>query len=69
MLGSLRQLKRDSSGATAIEYALIAALVALAFVGGATQLGSSLSRLFTDVKTEIDMARCVQVGSNCNQSP
>jgi len=35
---------KNESGATAIEYGLIAALVALALVVGAKQLGSSIAR-------------------------
>ena len=67
MTKTVQRLKSDTSGATAIEYGLIAALVALAFILGASQTGSSLSSMFTTVKTEIDIARCVQVGSNCKQ--
>jgi pilus assembly protein Flp/PilA len=37
---------RDESGATAIEYGLIAALVAVAVIAAATNLGSGLSGLF-----------------------
>jgi pilus assembly protein Flp/PilA len=40
---------KDESGATAIEYGLIAALIALAIVAGATTLGTSLSDLFNRV--------------------
>jgi len=43
------QLLKDESGATAIEYALIAGLIALAIVGGATTIGSNLNTSFTDV--------------------
>ena len=37
---------KDESGATAIEYGLIAALIGLAIVTGATILGDELSSLF-----------------------
>jgi pilus assembly protein Flp/PilA len=33
----------DARGATAIEYSLIAALISVAIIGGATVLGSSLT--------------------------
>lgn len=36
-------------GVTAIEYGLLAALVALAIIGGATLLGTNLGALFTYV--------------------
>lgn len=36
----------DTSGATAIEYALIAAFIAIAIVGGASALGNKVSGSF-----------------------
>ncbi|MFZ1772945.1 MAG: Flp family type IVb pilin [Rhizobiaceae bacterium] len=45
---------KDESGATAIEYGLIAALIALAIVTGATALGSSISDLFDRISTDLD---------------
>ena len=42
---------KDDSGAAAIEYALIAALIALAIVGGATALGGDISALFSKIGT------------------
>ena len=44
MKNLLARFVKDESGAAAIEYALIAALIALAIVGGATALGSGISR-------------------------
>lgn len=44
---------KDESGATAIEYGLIAALVAVAIIGGATALGSSISDLFSRIATRL----------------
>jgi pilus assembly protein Flp/PilA len=40
---------RDQTGATAIEYGLIAALVAIAAMGGMSLLGTSLNSIFTNV--------------------
>ena len=40
---------KDESGATAIEYGLIAALIALVIIGGVTAVGTSLSSTFTTV--------------------
>ena len=48
---------KDESGATAIEYGLIAALIALAIVTAATNLGTSLSKKFGDIKTAVDGAK------------
>ncbi len=44
---------KDESGATAIEYGLIAALIAVAIIGGVTALGTSANATFTKVSTEI----------------
>lgn len=40
---------QDESGATAIEYGLIAALISVALIGAATLLGTQLSTLFTTI--------------------
>jgi pilus assembly protein Flp/PilA len=42
---------RDESGATAIEYAMIASGVAVAIAAAVTSLGSSVKGLFTSVAT------------------
>jgi pilus assembly protein Flp/PilA len=44
---------RDESGATAIEYGLIAALIALAIITGATALGNALNTKFTSIGTRV----------------
>ena len=44
---SIRSFIRDEDGAAAIEYGLIAALIAIAIIVGATLLGTSLNGLFT----------------------
>ena len=43
----LRKFAADQSGATAIEYGLIATLVGVAIIVGATLLGSKLNGTFT----------------------
>ncbi|MDN5926855.1 MAG: Flp family type IVb pilin, partial [Hyphomicrobiales bacterium] len=45
---------KDESGATAIEYGLIAALIALAIIVGAGALGNSLSNEFNRIATKLD---------------
>ena len=45
---------KDESGATAIEYGLIAALIALAITAGATTLGGSLSNQFSKIATKLN---------------
>lgn len=50
----LNKLIRDEDGATAIEYGLIAALIAVALIGALSSLGTSLSGTFTSVSTCLD---------------
>jgi pilus assembly protein Flp/PilA len=47
---------KDESGATAIEYGLIAALIAVVLVGTLTLVGGSLDDTFTKVSDELDTA-------------
>ena len=44
---------KDESGATAIEYGLIAALIAVAIIGGATALGGQLNTMFGDLGNKV----------------
>jgi pilus assembly protein Flp/PilA len=39
----------DESGATAIEYGLIAALISVAIIGAVTSVGTNLTNTFTSV--------------------
>ncbi len=48
-----RALVFDRSGVTALEYGLIAALIALAIIGGVTALGTNLSGLFTKLSNSV----------------
>jgi pilus assembly protein Flp/PilA len=52
----LNQFLKDESGATAIEYGLIAALVAVVIITGLTALGTSLNAKFDSVATQVDNA-------------
>lgn len=47
---------KDESGATAIEYGLIAALIAVVLVTTLGLLGEKLDTLFGKVNTELDAA-------------
>ncbi|MGN6100548.1 MAG: Flp family type IVb pilin [Devosia sp.] len=49
----IAQFAKDESGATAIEYGLIAALIAVGIIVAATTLGSSLSGLFNKISTKM----------------
>ena len=44
---------KDESGATAIEYGLIASLIAIAIIAGASALGSQLSSSFLYIKNQV----------------
>jgi pilus assembly protein Flp/PilA len=52
----LKKLQKDESGATAIEYGLIAALVSVAAIGALTGMGESLDSMFTAVSGKLDEA-------------
>lgn len=54
MQNLFKKFVNDESGATAIEYGLIAALIAVAMIAGATQLGQSIDDKFKDVSDELD---------------
>lgn len=47
---------KDESGATAIEYGLIAALIAVAIIGGVTALGEQSGVAFNEVADAIEGA-------------
>lgn len=47
----------DDSGATAIEYGLIASLIAIAIIAGAKSLGSQINNTFNEVGNSMRDAR------------
>jgi pilus assembly protein Flp/PilA len=49
----LSNLMRDESGVTAIEYALIAALIAVAAIAAFTIVGTNLSSTFSTVASKL----------------
>jgi pilus assembly protein Flp/PilA len=52
MLKFLKLIKNEE-GATAIEYGLIAALIAVAAIGAMTSVGSKLTETFTNVSSAL----------------
>lgn len=48
---------KDESGATAIEYGLIAALIAVGIIAAATTLGDQISNTFKTVSDEMKNAK------------
>ncbi len=56
MRNFITRFAKDESGATAIEYGLIAALIAVVIIGAVGVLGGKLKDTFTAVGTEMDAA-------------
>jgi pilus assembly protein Flp/PilA len=56
------KLLRDEQGATAIEYGLIAALIAVAAITAMQTLGTELTNTFTTVGTCMKNANTTQTG-------
>ena len=50
---NLLELVRDERGATAIEYGLIAALIAVAAIGAMQGIGSKLNSTFNNVSSQL----------------
>ena len=50
---TLKNFIRDEDGATAIEYGLIAALIAVVIIGAVTSVGTSLEGTFNDVEAAL----------------
>ena len=48
------EILNDESGATAIEYGLIAALIAVALIAALGSVGGSLNNTFTDVSDGLE---------------
>ncbi len=56
MLKQIKSFCVDESGATAIEYGLIAALVSVAAIGALTTMGDTLNTLFSTVSNSMNSA-------------
>lgn len=52
----LKKIRMDESGASAIEYGLVAALVSVAAIGALTAMGSSLKTMFQQVSNALTTA-------------
>lgn len=59
MLNAICQFVKEEEGATAIEYGLLAVLIAIAFSVGANLVGTNLNALLNRVGT------CLQNGGPC----
>jgi pilus assembly protein Flp/PilA len=49
----VRDFLSDESGVTAIEYALIASLIAVAIIGAVTTVGTNISGTFNTIATTL----------------
>lgn len=56
MTNILARFLNDESGATVIEYGLIAALISVALITGATALGDAINDKFTLIASKVDTA-------------
>lgn len=58
------RFKKNESGATAIEYGLIAALISVALIAGATTLGNTLDNTFEAISGKMTAA-CTTGSMTC----
>ncbi len=56
MKSLVKRFAKDESGATAIEYGLIAALIAVAIIAAVTLVGTELATLFGKISTALNAA-------------
>ena len=63
MMSHVMHFVRDEEGATALEYGLLAALVAAAIVTAVTQLGTTVSDTFTNIAGKMSAAAGTGGGS------
>jgi pilus assembly protein Flp/PilA len=53
MISSFRRFLQEEKGATAIEYGLIASLIAVVIIGAVTAVGNGLTNTFTEVSNNL----------------
>jgi pilus assembly protein Flp/PilA len=53
MINKLMQFLKDEDGVTAVEYAVMAALIALVVIGGAAYLGNQVNDTFNTIGDEV----------------
>jgi pilus assembly protein Flp/PilA len=52
-MNKLLRFMKDEEGVTAIEYALIASLIALAIIGAVTLVGTNITNIFNTVSNNL----------------
>jgi pilus assembly protein Flp/PilA len=56
MIQEVKQFLNDEEGVTAIEYGLIAALIAVAIIGGVQAIGGQLAATFNSISAALPAA-------------
>ena len=56
LLTKIKNFVREEEGASAVEYGLLVALIAVAIIGAVSTLGTTLSGLFTTVSNTLTAA-------------
>lgn len=52
-MATIKNFIKDESGASAVEYGLLVALIAVVIIGAVTAVGTSISGMFTKLSTKI----------------
>jgi pilus assembly protein Flp/PilA len=65
----LKKLAADDSGATAIEYGLIAALIAVAIIAAVSTLGTNLDAVFEEVNSRLTDETGITGGDSDDNDP
>ena len=55
-MNAIRNLLQDESGASAVEYGLLVALIAVVIIGAVSTLGTTIKTMFTSVSNAISTA-------------
>ncbi|MGA7576635.1 MAG: Flp family type IVb pilin [Desulfobaccales bacterium] len=55
-MGTIKRFLKDESGATAVEYGLLVALIAVVIITAVTTLGTNLSAKFNTVASQVGSA-------------
>lgn len=63
----MKAFLRDESGATAVEYGILAALVSVVVIAAVTALGPVLTGMFEDIAVDLDAAKA-KVGAGAGGS-
>jgi pilus assembly protein Flp/PilA len=56
ILKNITAFFKDEAGASAVEYGLLVALIAVVIIGAVTMLGQSISNMFTSVSNAVSTA-------------